>query len=172
MFFTETDVWITNFGIKLEGIIAAAVAGDDSKVLVLTRDVLGNINTGSGFARCDAGGQAALAAVLAARETHASETSVRAWGDQGGFMLLAAQPEWAPRIAYAGQRAFNSYPVHVDDWVRFDEAPEDDKHFWRRGDFAIHFAGFYKGGLASFARELGTRELRVGFQDDKDVALP
>jgi hypothetical protein len=138
-------------------------------VLVLSRDVLGGINTGSGFVRCNPAGQAALAEVMSARESHADDVAVRAWGDQGGFMLLANQPEWSTRIAYAGQRSFNSYPLHVPDWVRFDEAPEKDEHFWRRGDFAIHFAGFYKGGLNSFARELQTREMRIGFENFMDV---
>ena len=29
----------------------------------------------------------------------------------------------------------------------------DDAGFWQRGDFLIHFAGFYRGGMFSFARE-------------------
>jgi hypothetical protein len=169
VFFTETDVWVTNFDVRLEDIIARSTAAHADAVLVLTRDVLGGINTGSGFVRCSEIGVRALRSLLRMRDTHGSDSRVSAWGDQGAFMILAEQDEWKPRIAYAPQRAFSSYPTHVDDWTYFKQADADDAHFWSRGDFAIHFAGFYKGGLASFARELETTELRVGFAEHADV---
>jgi|APGre2960657444_1045066.scaffolds.fasta_scaffold18226_1 hypothetical protein len=169
VYFTEGDVWITNFTTTLESIVSDATRDAPQAHVVLNRDLLGNLNTGSGFVKCSQLGMQALREVLQASEAHAGDTYVQAWGDQGAFMLLAQDQKWAPHIAIAPQKAFNAYPVHVPDWTRFEEGGPGDAHFWARGDFAIHFAGFYKGGLMSFAKALGERELRVGYREFMDV---
>ena len=42
----------------------------------------------------------------------------------------------------------------MPDWTHVEA---DDAGFWQRGDFLIHFAGFYRGGMFSFAREEKSR---------------
>lgn len=165
---TESDVWVTNFDTRLEVIVDAARAlrGGAEADVILTNDAIGNLNAGSGLVRCSAVGREALAAVAVTRVSHADDAAVRAWEQNGGWIVLARTPRWRDRFTFVPTRLYNSYPKYVPDWTRFDEG-EGDEPFWRHGDFAIHFAGFYRGGMFSFNRS--GLHLRVGYPGHADM---
>jgi hypothetical protein len=147
VFWTESDVWVTNFLTQLEEVIHAAGAG---KHMIVSYDAIGNINAGSGFVKCSAVGTRALQEMLRIKRLHENNVYVKAWEANGAIILLYERDEWKQHIHVMQPRTFCSYPKYVPDWTRFEA---DDPQFWQPGDFLIHFAGFYKGGMFSFARE-------------------
>ena len=174
VFWTESDVWVTNYTTRLEEVIALA----GHKHVILNYDAIGNPNAGSGFVKCSAVGRSALTENLALRTAAKTHYAVQAWDTNGAWIAMLENAKWKHLISILPSRAFNSYPKcvgpiaggnlcfyrrvltssrlalpsnrYVPDWTQVES---DDPGFWQRGDFIIHFAGFYRGGMFSFDRE-------------------
>ena len=156
---TESDVWVTNFHKRIEDVLDFALQLNPETVFVLNNDAIGNLNAGSGFVRCSERGKEGLQKILRIRTENAEDVSVRAWDANGAFIVLSRDERWKPFITFVPAKLYNAYPVHVPEWTHVQQS--EDAGYWSHGDWLIHFAGFFRGGMFSFARA-NASELVVG----------
>ncbi len=156
---TESDVWVTNYEKRIEDVLDVALQLNPDTVFVLNNDAIGNLNAGSGFVRCSQRGLEGLQKLLRIRTENSDDISVRAWDANGAFIVLCRDEGWKPFITFVPAKLYNAYPVHVPEWTHVQQSEEAG--YWSRGDWLIHFAGFFRGGMFAFARA-NTSELVVG----------
>ena len=85
--------------------------------------------------------------------------NVRAWDANGAIILLSHDERWKPFITFVPAKLYNAYPLPVPDWTRVDQSGAAG--YWSRGDWLIHFAGFFRGGMFAFAKA-NASELVIG----------
>jgi hypothetical protein len=147
-FWYEGDMAITNYSTRLETLVLAA-APTAATELIFSRDMHGNINTGSGFVRNSPSTLATLECIIEMQQTEKHSEEVLLWEHNGAIARLydTYGGLWRQKILLAQQRLFNAYDSN-----------------WRPGDFLVHFPGIHKSGMHAWLKA-HPPETWIGFEE-------